>query len=79
VKLALASQEFSMLGPEAVGKVTISGGLASFPWDARSAQELLDRADQALLRAKRAGKNRIFLVGQESEALGDSDNNSDNM
>lgn len=70
VKTALASQEFPMLGPEAVGKVTISGGLASFPWDARSPQELLDRADQALLQAKRAGKNRIFLVGQEAE-LGD--------
>lgn len=69
VKKALASQQFPMLGPEAVGKVTISGGLASFPWDARTAEGLLERADQALLQAKRAGKNRIFLVGQESEPL----------
>ena len=69
VKKVLASQEFPMLGPEAVGRVTISGGLASFPWDARTPQELLERADQALLQAKRAGKNRIFLVGQEGEAV----------
>ncbi|HOB74178.1 MAG TPA: diguanylate cyclase [Phycisphaerae bacterium] len=69
IKKALASQEFPMLGPEAVGKVTISGGLASFPWDARTAQGLLERADQALLQAKRAGKNRIFLVGQEGNPV----------
>ncbi|GMV95723.1 MAG: GGDEF domain-containing protein [Phycisphaerae bacterium] len=65
VKKALAAHEFPMLGPEAVGKITISGGLASFPWDANTADGLLQRADQALLGAKRAGKNRIFLVGQD--------------
>jgi PleD family two-component response regulator len=69
VKKALASQEFPLLGPEAVGKVTISGGLASFPWDARTPQELIERADEALLLAKRAGKNRIFLVGEEGEVV----------
>lgn len=69
IKKALASQDFPMLGPDAVGKVTISGGLASFPWDAQTAESLLERADQALLQAKRAGKNRIFLVGDEGEPI----------
>ncbi|MCH9003418.1 MAG: GGDEF domain-containing protein [Planctomycetes bacterium] len=46
------------------GPVTISGGLATYPWDAATATELLARADEALLAAKRAGKNRIFLIGE---------------
>jgi diguanylate cyclase (GGDEF)-like protein len=43
------------------GDVSISGGLASFPWDADTLQELMARADEALLRAKAAGKNAILL------------------
>ncbi len=43
------------------GDVSISGGLASFPWDADTLQELMARADEALLRAKAAGKNAIML------------------
>jgi len=46
------------------GRLTISGGLATYPWDASTATELLARADEALLAAKRAGKNRIFLIGE---------------
>ncbi len=71
VKRALESHEFPKLGPEAVGRITISAGLASFPWDARDAQSLIDKADQAMLQAKRAGKNRVFLVGSEGEAAED--------
>ena len=46
------------------GQLTISGGLATFPWDAAQRNDLLRRADEALLSAKRAGKNRIFVIGQ---------------
>jgi GGDEF domain-containing protein len=52
------------MGPEAQGRLTISGGLITFPWDASSAEELIAKADEALLLAKRQGKNRIWLVGQ---------------
>jgi diguanylate cyclase (GGDEF)-like protein len=61
---ALERHEFCSLGPEAQGALTISGGLITFPWDAGSAEELIDKADEALLLAKRQGKNRIWLVGQ---------------
>jgi GGDEF domain-containing protein len=44
--------------------LTISGGLATYPWDATTREELFKRADEALLAAKRAGKNRIFLIGE---------------
>lgn len=72
-KKALESHDFPKLGPEARGYITISGGLASFPWDARDGQGLIDRADQALLQAKRAGKNRIYLVGSKGEPVEEPD------
>jgi len=40
-------------------KITISIGVASYPGDAESAEELIEIADQALYRAKRAGRNCI--------------------
>ena len=46
-------------------KVTISGGLASFPANARNAQELLKKADSALYLAKGAGKNTISFYREE--------------
>ena len=45
-------------------RLTISGGLATFPWDASTRDELIRKADEALIQAKRAGKNRVFTVGQ---------------
>ena len=61
---ALQKHEFNRLGPDAIGRLTISGGLAHFPWQARTAEELIEAADKALLSAKKAGKNRFWLVGQ---------------
>lgn len=63
----LKQHHFSKLGPQARGSLTISGGLATFPWDANTAEELIEKADQALLEAKRSGKNRVYLVGQSPE------------
>jgi diguanylate cyclase (GGDEF)-like protein len=45
-------------------RLTISGGLASFPLDAATSIELICRADDALLRAKREGRNCIYLCGE---------------
>ncbi|MGQ9650538.1 MAG: diguanylate cyclase [Phycisphaerae bacterium] len=63
----LESQEFANLGLDSKGRITISGGLATFPWDAQEAGLLIEQADQAMLRAKRDGKNRIYLVGSETD------------
>jgi diguanylate cyclase (GGDEF)-like protein len=60
----LEKAEFHLLGPSGKGILTISGGLATFPRDAATVQELFQRADEALLEAKRSGKNRIYLVGK---------------
>ena len=59
------------LGPEGKGVLTISGGLASFPRDGSTIQELFQQADRALLDAKRSGKNRIHLVGKPESDITD--------
>jgi PleD family two-component response regulator len=61
------------LGPEGRGILTISGGLASFPRDGSTIQELFQQADKALLEAKRSGKNRIYLVGKPQSNIADID------
>ena len=60
---AISEQRFDWLGSDAPGPVTISGGLACFPWHGNTRDELVNAADQALLSAKRTGKNRIHLAG----------------
>ncbi len=66
-KAALGTHEMKHLGREACGELTISGGLATYPWDGRTGEELLRQADRALLEAKRQGKNRIHIVGSPVE------------
>lgn len=63
---ALQSERFPKLGATGQGTLTISGGLATYPWDGTTIDSLIAHADAALLAAKRAGKNRIFLVGDET-------------
>jgi len=69
---ALITHRFPSLGPDARGHLTISGGLASFPWEAGSADELVRRADMALIAAKRQGKNRILPIGGQFGRLADA-------
>ena len=65
----MATQDFPGLGASGKGVLTISGGLASFPWDGRDVAELIEAADQALVKgAKQGGKDRIFLVGEDEES-----------
>ncbi|MCC7387429.1 MAG: diguanylate cyclase [Phycisphaerales bacterium] len=52
---------FSKLGDDAPGHLTISGGLATFPWDGRTSAELMQRADELALEGKSQGKNVIAL------------------
>ena len=59
----LNSTEFPLLGPQAEGTLSISGGLATYPTDGTNVGDLFKKADECLLEAKREGKNRIYLVG----------------
>jgi diguanylate cyclase (GGDEF)-like protein len=42
--------------------ITVSIGLASFPDDASSSTELIEKADQALYLAKKSGRNRLVYL-----------------
>lgn len=64
---ALRAAAFPNLAACRKAHLTVSGGLATFPWDGHTRDELLKRADDALLAAKRAGKDRIFLIGEQSD------------
>lgn len=56
---AICGARFPKLGHEAPGTLTISGGLAGFPWDGYTPDQLLDRADKMAMRSKQQGKNAI--------------------
>ncbi len=56
------STEFRIPGRQSALKVTISGGVATYPMDGDSTIDLLSKADDALYEAKRTGRNRVVLV-----------------
>src|SRR5581483_4211391 len=42
-----------------IGHVTVSGGVASFPEDAETKKELIEKSDAAMYESKHKGRNRI--------------------
>jgi diguanylate cyclase (GGDEF)-like protein len=48
-------------------RVTVSIGLATYPQDAGTKKELIDRADAALYKAKRGGKNAVAVTSEPPE------------
>jgi two-component system, cell cycle response regulator len=62
----ISSEEFPSLGQTGKGKLTVSAGLAVFPWDATNTEDLVEEADRRLMQgAKRNGKNGIYIVGTD--------------
>ncbi len=65
---AICEHKFPKLADLAPGTLTISGGLAGYPWDGRSREELMRIADEMLLRSKQQGKNALtFGPGAERD------------
>jgi diguanylate cyclase (GGDEF)-like protein/PAS domain S-box-containing protein len=46
---------------QTLGTVTISAGIASYPTHADNSEGLIRAADEALYRAKKAGRDRVFI------------------
>ncbi len=61
VQRQIGEKKFPKLGDDAPGQLTISGGLAAFPWDGHDAETLLKKADDLACDSKRRGKNAISL------------------
>ncbi len=68
-RLRKAVEETPLTGEDLapVGPITISAGVAGFPGEGAQADEILQRADLALLRAKEDGKNRVVVWSPEIE------------
>ncbi|MDH3583456.1 MAG: diguanylate cyclase [Phycisphaerae bacterium] len=56
---AIREHRFPKLAEQAKDTLTISGGLASYPWDGVTSEQLYERADMMLLESKRQGKNAL--------------------
>lgn len=55
----ICKMRFPKLGAEAPGTLSISAGLATYPWDGADPDSLVRHADQLALESKRKGKNII--------------------
>jgi diguanylate cyclase (GGDEF)-like protein/PAS domain S-box-containing protein len=53
---------------EYIGNVTASIGISLYPNDSTSVEKLLIHADEAMYRAKQAGKNRYVYYGEQPDA-----------
>lgn len=64
----LSRHEFRSLGSTGRGQLTISGGLAVYPYDATTPKGLIEAADKCLMfGSKRSGKNTLTIVGDEAK------------
>ena len=66
IRQAIAQQEFPNFPPNKNLKVTVSIGLATYPLDATTKEDLIAKADKAMYIAKFSGKNMTSLVQPES-------------
>jgi diguanylate cyclase (GGDEF)-like protein len=62
VRRAIEQHAFPHASQTPAGRITVSGGLATFPTDTADPRELLSLANRALRKAKESGKNRICLL-----------------
>jgi len=61
IRLRLDSAEFAYENGSPSLRVTVSAGIAACPQDATSGDALIVCADKALYRAKKAGRNRVYV------------------
>jgi diguanylate cyclase (GGDEF)-like protein len=65
IRQALSQTEVVTTDGKTIPGISISGGVASFPMDGRTENELFRKADHALYRAKASGRKQIRLAYEE--------------
>jgi diguanylate cyclase (GGDEF)-like protein len=65
IRQELSQRELVAEDKRTIRGIYISGGVASFPMDGRTENELFRKADHALYRAKAGGRNQIRLAYEE--------------
>ncbi len=59
IRQRVRETEFHPTGTEVAERVTLSAGVATFPVDATHEDQLIERADASLYRAKASGRDRV--------------------
>ncbi len=67
---AIGSAAIALSTTQPAGKITVSIGIASYPEDGKSPEEVLDRADDAVYHSKMRGKNRVTLYEEGMVRVG---------
>ncbi len=60
IRRLIEAHDFRHREKQPLGCISISGGVATFPFDGSTVEEIIKRADQALYAAKASGRNRIM-------------------
>ncbi|MDX2016006.1 MAG: GGDEF domain-containing protein [Planctomycetota bacterium] len=63
----IASHKFPKLGSGLPSPLSVSGGLATFPWDGLTPDDLVRAADQRAIQSKQQGKNAMTFGPTPSE------------
>jgi diguanylate cyclase (GGDEF)-like protein len=64
IRHVVESEDFQHGEKQPSGRLTISGGIASYPNDGMTSVELVKAADEALYRAKEQGRNQILTASK---------------
>jgi len=67
----VAAREFIIPNLPTILRITISLGVAVFPEGAATGPDLIARADAALYRAKKQGKNQVVMAGETMDVTSD--------
>jgi len=76
IRMLVEGSTLQQQDAEPIGRVTISGGVATAPADGEEVDALLRNADTALYQAKRTGRNRVVAyvgAGEHLAGLEESD------
>jgi diguanylate cyclase (GGDEF)-like protein len=68
VRETVWNSEFAGGPKQPLGRVTISAGVGTFPWDAQNDEALIKAADDNLYKAKEGGRNRVVASEAGPEA-----------
>ena len=64
-RILLATSQSTIKAYDTVVEVTVSIGVSTFPQDAKSMNELIEKADQSLYQAKHKGRNRVEVYSSK--------------
>jgi diguanylate cyclase len=68
IRKAVQEHKFSLLDNKTIN-ITISIGVAIYPYTVRNIEMLVEQADSALYQAKRAGRNKVILANYDETVL----------